>query len=396
MLKVCPHCEIESEYRNHQQFGAHFTNCDKNPNSRERIKNLKKALNNIEKNKKYKYQIKCKQCDSDILFETTKHKFEIGGYSKFCSPFCVSQYSSSFNNPDELKPSECVSCGKYIKIKKRSSSKNSKCDDCKEIKILENNKLKPSECVSCGKYIEINKKASTKNSKCEDCKRKKCEDCNERKKCKCCKKFICKDERCLKFLRGRKKIFKKLGFNFDYFGNDNFHSEYDRICELLESEYENSSMVEIGDKYDINYQTIWTLMKDLKLKARDTSESIKMAIFKGRLQLPEVDIYPYKSGYHTTWMGDKVWFRSSYELDYCNKLDDEKIRYKVEPLRIKYWDSQENIERIAIPDFLLLDTNTIVEIKSSYTYDPINMIDKFESYRKNGYNCKLILDNEVM
>ena len=213
-------------------------------------------------------------------------------------------------------------------------------------------------------------------------------------KCKCCEKINCKDERCYKFLRGRKKIFKKLGFNFDNFGNNKFHSEYDRICELLKSEYDHSSMVEIGEKYDINYQTIWKLMKDLNISARNISDSLRVAIDKGRLVLPEVEIYPYKSGYHTTWLGDKIWFRSSYELDYCNKLDEEKINYKVEELRIKYWDSQQNIERIAIPDFLLVDTNTIVEIKSSYTYDPVNMKDKFKSYIENGYNCKLIVDKE--
>jgi hypothetical protein len=352
MLKICPHCEIENEYKNPHQFGAHITNCNKNPNSKKRIDSLKKSLNDIERNKKYKYQIKCKKCDSDILFETTKHKFEIGRYSRFCSSFCASQYSSSFNNPDELKLSECVSCGKFIKIKKRASTKNSKCGDC------------------CNK-IKINK-------------------------CKCCRNLSCEDKRCYKFLRGRKNIFKKLGFNFNHLGSDNFHSEYDRICELLEREYGSSSMVEIGEKYDINYQTIWTLMKDMKIKARNTSESLRMAIEKGRLILPETEIYPYKSGHHTTWLGDKIWFRSSYELDFCNKLDKEKISYKVEPVRIKYWDSQSNIERIAIPDFLLLDTNTIVEIKSSYTYNEINMKDKFKSYRKNGYNCKLILDGRTI
>lgn len=349
MLKICPHCKIENNYKNAQQFGAHITNCDKNPNSKERITNIKKSLNKIEKNKKYKYEIKCKQCDSDIVFETTKHKFEIGKYSKFCSSFCSSQYSSLFNKSDDLKSSECISCGKSIKINKRASSNNSKCEDCKKLK-----------------------------------------------KCKCCNNFNCKDERCYKFLRGRKKIFKKLGFNFYHFGDIKFYTEYDRICELLKTEYENQSMVEIGEKYDINYQTIWTLMKDLKIKARDTSESLRMAFTKGRIQLPEVEIFPYKSGYHTTWLGDKIWYRSSYELNYCNKLDEEKINYKVESLRIEYWDSQSKKVRTAIPDFLLPDTNTIVEIKSSYTYDPVNMKDKFKSYIKNGYKCKLILDGETI
>lgn len=48
--------------------------------------------------------------------------------------------------------------------------------------------------------------------------------------------------------------------------------------------------------------------------------------------------------------------------------------------------------RITIPDFHLSETNTIVEIKSTYFYDPINMKDKFVKYKELGYNFKLILD----
>ena len=45
------------------------------------------------------------------------------------------------------------------------------------------------------------------------------------------------------------------------------------------------------------------------------------------------------------------------------------------------------------PDFYIYDTNTIVEIKSSWTLDKQNMIDKFIAYKQLGYNCKCICDN---
>lgn len=41
----------------------------------------------------------------------------------------------------------------------------------------------------------------------------------------------------------------------------------------------------------------------------------------------------------------------------------------------------------------LPNTNTIVEIKSEYTYDKQNMIDKSNAYKANGYKFKLILEH---
>ena len=77
-----------------------------------------------------------------------------------------------------------------------------------------------------------------------------------------------------------------------------------------------------------------------------------------------------------------------------------KIRYTVcndewwmgQNLVIKYFDSQKNEIRRAIPDFYLIDFNTIVEIKSTFTLDIQNMKDKFKSYKEFGYNCKCICD----
>ena len=102
----------------------------------------------------------------------------------------------------------------------------------------------------------------------------------------------------------------------------------------------------------------------------------------------------YKTGFHITWDNKKVWYRSSYELDYAKELDEKKIKYELETLRIWYFDTQKCIDRTAIPDFYLPETNTIVEIKSSYTYDKQNMDDKIKAYKKYGYNFKLILDHK--
>lgn len=75
-------------------------------------------------------------------------------------------------------------------------------------------------------------------------------------------------------------------------------------------------------------------------------------------------------------------------------MDQKKIRYMVEDLRILYWDSQLQVQRVAIPDFYLPDSNEIIEVKSTYTYDPINMKDKFAAYKQHGYKCKLLLEHK--
>jgi hypothetical protein len=97
---------------------------------------------------------------------------------------------------------------------------------------------------------------------------------------------------------------------------------------------------------------------------------------------------------HTTWDDNEVFLRSSYEFEYAEILDKQKIHYEVESLRIKYFDTLDNCVRIAIPDFYIPSTNTIVEIKSEYTTNSINMRDKFKAYNELGYNAKLILEHK--
>jgi len=127
---------------------------------------------------------------------------------------------------------------------------------------------------------------------------------------------------------------------------------------------------------------------------RSLSESISNALFTGRSKINPISKSNYKSGWHTTWDDKKVFLRSSYELDYAKQLDDYKIRYEVESIRIKYFDTLLNRERTAISDFYLLDLNMIVEIKSSYTFDIINTKEKALTFKNNGYNYKLILDKK--
>ena len=102
----------------------------------------------------------------------------------------------------------------------------------------------------------------------------------------------------------------------------------------------------------------------------------------------------YKTEVHHSWDGKECYMRSSYEIEFANLLDENKVLYEVETLRIRQFDTQRQYERIAIPDFYLPETNTIVEIKSEYTLDVQEMKDKVKSYRENGFNFKLILEHK--
>lgn len=100
----------------------------------------------------------------------------------------------------------------------------------------------------------------------------------------------------------------------------------------------------------------------------------------------------FKTCFHTTWEGKIFFCRSSLELDYCLVLDKQKISYDMETLRIPYFSTRKNRIAVAIPDFYLPDSNTIVEIKSSFTYSQQDMLDRSTEYKRLGYNFKLVID----
>jgi len=166
---------------------------------------------------------------------------------------------------------------------------------------------------------------------------------------------------------------------------------------MLNDMYWNQHMssTEICKKFNYRneHQLLKTIFKWLKIKSKSRHYSLFENFKTGRLELAKYN-HVYKESYYTTWDNKTIYLRSSYERDYANYLDENKILYDVEKLRIPYYDSQRKENRIAIPDFYLIETNTIVEIKSYWTLDVINMIDKVKAYKENGYDFKLILEHE--
>lgn len=187
-----------------------------------------------------------------------------------------------------------------------------------------------------------------------------------------------------------KKLFEKLNIK-----EDNIKKANRKAIEILKKEYfinkKSSNM--IRDEYNIQTNTLHFFFKKNGVDLKSFSDSQLQSFELGRNTSNYV--HPqYKNGWHTTWNGKKFYLRSSNEFNYAKLLDSYRIEYEVETKRIRYFDTIENKERIAIVDFYLPKTNTLSEVKSSYTLDLQNMKDKIKAYKKNGYNFKLILDNK--
>lgn len=190
---------------------------------------------------------------------------------------------------------------------------------------------------------------------------------------------------CVNFSKN-KDLFKKLNII-----ETNFQIANTLAISILEKEYFDNklSTPQLFEKYGLQPIVISKFLYKNNIKLRNISNSISNSYYTGRKKIN--DCNRFKQGIHVTWDGIKIFYRSSYELDYAIKLDKMKIKYQSESLRIRYWDSQLKKERTAIPDFYLPKDNLIIEIKSNYTYDKINIRDKCKAYKKLGYKFKLEL-----
>ena len=206
--------------------------------------------------------------------------------------------------------------------------------------------------------------------------------------------YCCKE--CVKMGRVVPTLIKYFGYNPEYIGSIDAITEYERIREKLRSQYWDEALTgrELAERY--NYPSYCNItgkiFKHLDIPTRDCKETNKMAVLMGKISPVSNPVYMH--GWHTTWNGKEVYYRSSYELEYAKYLDDSHIDYDMECLRIKYFDSNRKEFRCAIPDFFLPEQNTIVEVKSEYTLDRDLMKDKISAYTALGYSFKLILDGK--
>lgn len=289
----------------------------------------------------------CPCCNNPIPFEKRKNKF--------CSQSCAATYTNKLRDKKTID---------------------------KQRKTLQNTIIK--------KLKDQNIPYEIKNGKISTKKIKYCKSCGSPIG-ECLHPEICAKYKSFKML-------SKFGFDMTKVGTTDVYEEYDRTRELIQEEYKNFiDDKTLREKYNYTSGTanFHKILKMLSIKTRTLKEAQKKLFLLGKNTLPTPSKkFKYKNGWHTTWDNKKVFLRSSFEFDYAKLLDDNQINYEVENLRIQYFDSQRNEYRCAIPDFYIVNENKIVEIKSKYTLNILNMKDKFKKYKELGYNTSLILDHK--
>jgi len=303
---------------------------------------------------------------------------KLGKYSKtrFCSKVCSRSFSTKNDKKDERKIVNCIICNNQVEVNKRTNPKIIRCENCGKSKVLKKVKT-----------------ISLKNEKSKKLKSKKLKS----KPCKLCgnnKEYCQRKELCNKH-RITKTLIQYFGFNKEIIGTEKFFNEFDKTRDKIFDLYNNGlSLNKLAEEvgYPHGGANLWNTLKSLDLTYRNLSDAGYNALLLG-VSKP-VSSFNYKQGWHTTWDGRKVYYRSSYELEYFKQLDERKVNYEVEKLRIEYWDDKRCRFRIAIPDVYLPDINTIIEIKSFYFLDKENMSSKVKKYKELGYDFKLILEKD--
>ena len=288
------------------------------------------------------------------------------GSGRFCCKECARSFATKNKNNKELKEAKCIDCGKIIYIKKNVSKKTCRCSDCFKKHQIENNHTRVFTCSVCGrKYVKGDK---------------------------------CPNDFCHRHtIRQLNTFVKYFGFDKAKLGTLNAENEFYRIKNEIYNLYikNHLSSREICEIYNYPYVFNFSnkILKYLEIKPKTCSEATKENFEYNRMTIPYIK-NQYHSEWHNTWDGKEVYLRSSFESDYANELDKQQIKYEVESLRIKYFNSEFQEYKCAIPDFYLPETNTIVEIKSNWTLNIQEMKDKVKSYKELGYNFKLILEHK--
>lgn len=364
---ICKFCG--KEFDNPRKLGGHTSKCKLNPNYNTNITNiiLKRIL------PRFTYTCNCVVCNNTYNITCTENDYNKQKYRLTCSDKCSSILTQSKTNKEE---------------------KNKKISDTAIKKILNNDinlnnddkKLIYNEKKRIRGINLVRSKEKYKSYNFREIQLYECDKCGQ----KHCTNEICKKWNFQAILT----LIKYFKFNPQALGTIDFFNELNRIKADLEDIYIKEGSGGILKKYNYPEKHIGNIFKRFNIQRKTISDAVSLNYKLGKLGNQHNQNTQFKTEYHNTWDNKQYFLRSSYETDYANILDDQKISYLVESMRIQYFDTQKNKQRIAIPDFYLPETNTIVEIKSSWTLDIQNMKDKFIAYKKLGYNTKLIYEHK--
>lgn len=311
------------------------------------------------KNPKY-----CKECGKIIPFEKA-------ATNTFCSPSCATKYS----NRQRIK---MVNKTMEENLTNDSVPKNNEHKHREYKKFTEKEKdriyIKKHNRIIEKKYSSLG--IPKVNDGC----------------CFICGEYHCKNEFCKKHnFQQLIGLVKYVGFDPKVIGTKEVFAEFKRVKNYVYDLYwlQEISTIGLEKIFNCNNRQVINIFRYLEIPHRTLSEGVKNYIKNnGAYQVGG------KVLEHVTWFGEKIFLRSKYELDFANELDNNQVNYQVESLRLEYFDTVRNTNRIAIPDFYLPDTKELIEIKSDYTLDIQEMIDRFNSYINLGYVPKLILEHK--
>lgn len=277
-------------------------------------------------------------------------------------------YNAEYRNPLRIKPTDLV-IGSHYKI-------NVQCDICSGKTIVEYRQLKGVENYLCSSCAAKNKKM-------------KIYSVEEKKKI---------SEKIRKSLENKK------------LENQNFwteHSEKRKITKLSKYGDENYNNQELKketlkEKYGYeNYNNNLKRKETLKEKYGDenfNNQKKKERTCLNRYGVRHTNHIPIimhkiqksamKIKYHNN---TKLYYRGTYEKHFLDFCFDNNITIESFKGNITYW--VENKEHKYYPDFFHVDTNTIIEIKSTYTFEKNYKINKLkEKYSKERYKFLFIID----
>lgn len=387
----CKYCDREFETT--RKMISHLRHCKLNPNYEKNIelqmnaakkaaKSRKEISKNNPANQINEYCFKCEVCSKEYTLCLKQSDYIKGKYRKTCSSRCSNSHPGLTKNKTIKR--NCIKCGKEYETSVHSR-KEGLCNECKaEQRFLIQNSDNIEKMQSISKRKLKTKKIKDLDKGCILIKRSCYDDC-----------FFYKEGICKKSKGG---IIQKLNtlikyFNFDLhecIDEEHAKLEYFKIKNAIQEDLDlGLSGNDICIKYTGDSKHGNTVFQILDLNTRNISEAVSLAFKQGKIGLESYKRIKYTNSDNKVFI-----FRSSYEVDYAKELDARGIKYEYETLMINYFDTQQNKNRFAIPDFYLPATNTIVEIKSVWTLNKQNMIDKVDSYRKLGYNFKLILEHK--
>lgn len=297
--------------------------------------------------------MKCKNCNEKEAVKYSKYST-----GEFCSRECARAYSTKEKRKE---------INKKVSEKLKEISENRIKNDFNIQNVINKNNgkyksgtsiLKPFVCISCND--EFFSKA----------KRQYCPECSK--------------------IFKRKKMLKNLNVL-----EKNLKESKGKAILLLKKDYfiEELSIPQICEKHGLALRTVWKFLFDNGIKFRNFSSSVKLTYKNGRNISCGNNVF--NSGYHITWYGKNIFYRSSYEKRLIDVFDKNKIMYLYENKRFKYYFKGE--EKTYISDFYFPKDNVIIESKNKYLQkrDKDKIIEEEKSVRNCGMLFFLAGEKEI-